>query len=103
LNETENVDLTVVRETGNGMAGKRDPFKYDGKQLKPNCYEIQHTYQENLKKWTEVPEWKICSPVGPFVGRNNFLSPPIRKNLIFQTISDCGRYNCQKKLHIALN
>jgi hypothetical protein len=41
--------------------------------------------------------------VGPLVEGNILLILATKAQMIFQTISVCGRYECQKKLHIAFN
>jgi hypothetical protein len=54
LNETGNADLTRERErervNRNQRAEKgKEPWHNVGKDIKPNCYEIQNIYTENLK------------------------------------------------------
>jgi len=49
LSGTENVDLTVERENKKPNSRKeREPFNQNGKELKPNCHEIQDRHR-NLK------------------------------------------------------
>jgi hypothetical protein len=43
LNEMPNVDLTIERENKKPNSRKRETFNQNGKELKPNCYEIQDT------------------------------------------------------------
>jgi len=51
LNETQNVDLTTERENRKPNSRKeREAFNQNGIEIKPNCYEIQDTQTETLKK-----------------------------------------------------
>jgi hypothetical protein len=42
-------------------------------------------------------------PVWTIVERNILLSPPTGKPVISKYMTVCGRYQCQKKLHITFN
>ena len=93
LNGTENVDLTVERENRNTNSRIKKPFNKNGKELKPNCCEIQDKHR-NFKNCTEVPESVISRLVEQLVERNIFLSSLTRKHLISQKMTACGRYQC---------
>ena len=71
--------------------------------MKLSYYEIQETQTETvkdlLKYWKE--ETRLCGAT--CVLKYFWTSAPSSKHLIFQTISVCGRYQCQIKLHIAFN
>jgi hypothetical protein len=74
----------------------------EGKEIKPSYYEVQNTHTETLKEVLKYLKGRYV-PLGPLVDRNISLSCLDRKHLIFQKISVCGRYQCQKKLHTAFN
>jgi hypothetical protein len=103
LNETQNIDLNREKENRNQEQRKKKncSIRLERNQTKL-LRNTEHAYR-NFKRGTEIPERILRPFAGPLLDWNIFLSPPTRKHLIFQTISVCGRYRCQKKLHIAFN
>jgi len=68
LNEKQNVDLTTKRGNRNQRAEEeKEPFNRNGKEIKPNYYEIQNTHAENFKGVSEILERSIRPLVGPLV------------------------------------
>ena len=91
LNEKQNVDLTTKRGNRNQRAEEeKEPFNRNGKEIKPNYYEIQNTHAENFKGVSEILERSIRPLVGPLVYWNIFLNSSSRKHLIFQRYRSVG-------------
>jgi hypothetical protein len=88
LNEPQNVDLTTERKNRNQRAEKeKESCHLIGKEIKPNCYEIQDTYTVPLKEALKYPKGRYVPLLGPIVDCNIFVCSPSRKHLIFQKIS----------------
>ena len=98
MNETRNEDLTVERENWKPKAEKREPFKENGKEMKPNCYEMQGTHTESLKKLLKYLN-KRYVPCGTSCRKKYFPKFSDQKKL--DILKDIGL--CQEKLHIAFS
>jgi len=71
LNELQNVDF--ITESGNWKKRadkEKEPFNQNGKEIKPNCYEIQNTNKKTLKEVLKclngnyVPLWShFCTEI----------------------------------------
>ena len=104
LNETQNVDLTVEREKQETKSREsKITIQSEWKGNKTGLIRnTGYTYRP-FKRSTEVPERTIRLLVEQLVYWSIFLSSPSRKHLIFKKMAVCGRYQCQKKLHISFN
>jgi len=83
------------REKRNQRADKKKSRNIIWKIYKKSLLNTRHT-QKYFQRGTEVPPRTIRPLVGPLVDWNILLSSPTRKHLMFQKISVCGRYQCQK-------
>jgi len=102
LNETQNEDLTVERENRKPKAEKREPFEQNGKEMKPNCYEMQGTHTEFLKKLLKYLN-KSYVPCGTSCRKKCFPKSSDQKTLDISKDIGLWRYQCEEKLHISFS